>query len=142
ETADRIFDQLEKTDAVQKHRALEQISRAAVEVTAGNPQQALNLLDAVRAPASKIDAEFVQIALAATRGDLLRRSGKLEEAEEAYRRAIDASIASSESLNLPPTATKAYKGLTDLLVNRGDAEGALGVWESFRANRAPGVSEG
>ena len=68
------------------------LNRAVAVGMADGPQAALPLVDAIAAT-GQLDGYYL---LHATRADLLRRAGRLPEAAESYRRALDLAPTEAE----------------------------------------------
>jgi len=144
EQAGSLLDQLQQTGADRQYRILAELYRAEAEAV-GAPQAAVKRLEAIRPSTEKIDATLVQIRFQQLFADLLWQTGRRDEAEGAYRRAIDLS---EQRLNtfrgfrkrteLMLVAGKAYRGLVELLWERGDRVEALRRWEWFRSGEGPG----
>jgi len=81
----------------------------------GHIDEALDAYDRV------IAADAGHPAAHVNRGDALRALGRLDDAEAAFRRAMD----------LAPGFAKVRANLADLMLQRGDAAGALGIAEDF-----------
>jgi len=83
-----LYDQL----AVVAPSVVVDLNRAVAIGMADSPQAALPLVDAIAAT-GQLDAYYL---LHATRADLLRRAGRLSEARESYRKAVDLAPTEAE----------------------------------------------
>ncbi|HTS63453.1 MAG TPA: CHAT domain-containing protein [Candidatus Acidoferrales bacterium] len=137
--ADRLFHVLKPTDTIQRFRALADLDRAEAQIDSGEAPAALRVLDDVRPRTTGLaDAHLIEFQ--ALTGDGLRSGGATTQAEAAYLRAIELSErglsnlhGSSERAQLITAASRPYRGLVQMLWERGDSEGALRRWEWFRA---------
>jgi CHAT domain-containing protein/predicted negative regulator of RcsB-dependent stress response len=143
--AERLFEQLAQTETDQEYRVLAELYHAEAELATGDPKGALLWLDAIGAPAENIDNAAVRIWFQWAHGDALWSSGKRNEAEAPYRRAIQLSELQLNTVRridkraeLLQVSGKAYRGLTEVLWDREDRAGALRIWEWFRAGEQPG----
>jgi CHAT domain-containing protein/tetratricopeptide (TPR) repeat protein len=143
EQADRLFDRLPqaKGDVV---RILAVVDHAEAESAAGHTEGALKLLAGIRTAAEASDAR-VESGFQEALGDSLWRTGKMDRAEAAYRRAIDLTERSlatrggtRERAEWLIARGKAYRGVAELLWDRGDPAAALRIWEWYRAGERPG----
>jgi CHAT domain-containing protein len=139
-----LFDQLHET-AERPYRAIAEVNRARAELAADTPQAALRRLETLRPSVEKSGAEPIRISFEQVLGDSLYRSGRRDLAEAAYRRAIDLNESrlmtlrgSRERAERMLAASGAYRGLVQLLWDRGDSIGALRLWEWFRSGDQPG----
>jgi CHAT domain-containing protein len=139
-----LLDQLHEATDLQ-YRTLAELYRAQAEIAAGAPDAALQHLEAIRPSAVTVDAALIHIRFQQVLGDSLWRCDRPDEAEVAYRQAIDLSErrlttlpGSRERAQLMLVAGKAYRGLVELLFDRRDLAEALRVWEWFRAAEGPG----
>jgi CHAT domain-containing protein len=146
--AGALFDRLQQTSD-RHYRALAELYRAEAELASGAPHAALQRLEANRAAAGRIDAAPDRIRFQEVLGSSLSLSGKPELAEAAYRQAIDLTEhtlstlqGSRQRAELMLTAGEAYRGLIEVLLERGDSAGALRTWEWFRAGERPGPRDG
>ena len=143
--AERLFGQLPQTKADREYRLLMELYRSEADLAAGAPQAALKRLEAIRASIEKVDASLVRISFQQLFGDSLWQTGRLDEAEAAYRRAIGLSERRLSTFRgfqkraeLMLVAGKAYRGFVELLWERGDRVEALRRWEWFRSGEGPG----
>jgi CHAT domain-containing protein len=143
--AEKLFDQLEQTNTDQEFRLFAELYRAETEVAASDPEAALERLEAVRLLVENSGAAKIRIRFHQTRGDALLLSGRRDEAEEPFRRAIHLSELQLHTLQriekraeLMLVSGKAYRGLTEVLWDRGDRAESLRSWEWFRAGEQPG----
>jgi CHAT domain-containing protein len=143
ERAGRLFDQLQQPSD-RRYRILVELSLAQAELAEGAPAAAGRRLEALRPAADRVDATPVRIRFHQVLGDSLALTGKPDAAEAGYRRAIDLSEHQLDTLQgfraraqLMLVASKAYRGLIELLWNRGDQPAALRLWEWFRAGEGP-----
>lgn len=140
-----LFDQLRQTKTDQQYRALAELYRAEAELIAGTPQVALSYLDAVRPQIENMGAALVRISFHMDVGDALWQRGRRQDAEPAYRRAVELSERHLSTLRDAPdraglmmSADRAYRGLVELYWERRDVAGALRLWEWFRAGELVG----
>lgn len=143
EQAGRLFEQLQQPSD-RRYRILAEISLARAELAAGAPQAAAKRLEEIGPSAQRVGAALVQIGFQQVLGDSFSLTGQANEAESAYRRAIDLSEHQlgtlrgfRERAQLMRAAGKAYRGVIELMWNRGDHPGALRLWEWFRAGEGP-----
>ncbi len=145
ERAGKLFAQLDQTKADREYRARAELDRAEGEVAAGSSQAALYRLEAIRSQAENIGSAVIRIRFQQVLGDALWRSDRRQLADAAYRAAVELTEqrlatlpGSQERAGLMLAAAKAYRGLAELLCERGDFAGALRLWEWFRAGEAAG----
>jgi CHAT domain-containing protein len=143
ERAGRLFDHLQRPSD-RRYRILVELSLAQAELADGAPAAAGRRLELIRPAAERVDATSVRIRFHQVLGDSFALTGKPDAAEAAYRRAIDLSEHQRDTLQgfreraqLMLVAGKAYRGLIELLWNRGDQPAALRLWEWFRAAEGP-----
>lgn len=134
-----LFDQLPQP-ADREYRTLAEINRAQADIAGGDPQMALQRLEPIRPSAENVGAALTRIRFREIQADSLRLSGRANEAEGVYREAIDMTEDQLRTLRelreraqLLLAASKAYRGLLELLCDRGDLTEGWRVWESFRA---------
>jgi CHAT domain-containing protein/tetratricopeptide (TPR) repeat protein len=144
EHAGVLFDQLQQTASDQQYRTLAELNRARAELASGAMQAARKRLEVVLPQAMRIDDMRVQIQTKQLIGDVHWNGGNRDQAEIAYREVIDLSERRLQTLSrfsdralLMRDAGKAYRGIVELLWERGDEVGALRVWESFRSADQP-----
>jgi CHAT domain-containing protein len=140
-----LFDQLQQTRVNLEYRTYAELYRAEAEVNAGAPRAAVQRLEAIRASVEKVGAALVRFNYYKALGDSEWRSGRVGEAEAAYRQAIDLNEHALPTLPGPRQraqqmlgAADAYRGLVQVLWDRGDVAGALRLWEWFRGGDQPG----
>ncbi|SPE35325.1 conserved hypothetical protein [Candidatus Sulfopaludibacter sp. SbA6] len=146
--AGKLFDQLRQVSD-RANRVAAELSHAQAEIAAGSPQAALQRLEAFRPFAENGNSAQDRINFQEALGDALHRCGRPDEAETAYRQAIASSEHRLETIRgfreraqLILAADKAYRGLVELLWERGDRAEALRLWEWFRASEEPGQRSG
>jgi CHAT domain-containing protein len=139
ERAASLFDQLQQTSD-REYRTRAELYRAEADIAGGAPQAALSRLEAVRPAAEHLGAATVRISFQQLLADSLRRTSKLDDAEAAYYRTIRLTEDRLNSVRgfrdraqLMLLAGKAYRGLLELLWERGDLTGAWRLWERLRA---------
>jgi CHAT domain-containing protein len=145
EQAGRLFDQLEQTKTDSQYRARAQLNRAEAELSAGAPDAALRLLEAIRQPMEHISAGLVRIRFHNDLGDALWQAGRREQAGQTYRDTVELSErhlrtlqGAQERAGFVLTAGRAYRTLAQLSWDRADIEGAWRLWEWHRAGAIPG----
>ena len=145
EEAEKQFAALPPSDNDSGYRVLAELTRAEAETADGAPAAALTRLEQIRESAAKARATPVQIRFQGVLADALARSGRAAEAESAYRKAIDLTERSLQSLKGPRQRAEllllaggAYRGLVELLWSSGHAAEALTVWEWYREGEWPG----
>jgi CHAT domain-containing protein/predicted Zn-dependent protease len=136
--ASELFDGLPQTDP--RNHTLAELYRAKAQIAAGDVHGALDRLQAIRASVENVDAALIRISYEQAVAESLRLSGKLGEAEAAYGRTINSIEDRLNTLRGPRdraqlilAAGKAYRGLLELLWERGNLTGAWRLWERFRA---------
>lgn len=141
--AGRLFDQLQQPSD-REYRTLGELYRAEAEAASGDTPTALRRLEAIRPSAERVDATLVRINFQTILGVALQRSGKPDEAETAYQQAIGLSERRLDTLRGYRNRTQhmlvagqAYRGLVEVLWDRGDVAGALRLWEQYRAGEGP-----
>jgi CHAT domain-containing protein len=141
--ADRLFGEMEQTNRLQNFRALMNLHRAESQVASMQARSALGLLEEMRPTALKLNEPDL-IDYESLMGDALQQAGRPFDAEQSYRRAIALCERSLSTLRgfrdrtqLLAAAAQPYRGLVRILYNRGNSEGALRLWESFRADGMP-----
>jgi CHAT domain-containing protein/tetratricopeptide (TPR) repeat protein len=142
--AAKLFEQLQGTPDRQ-FETMAELYRAEAELVGGSPNEALLRLEAIHSAAEELEATQVRIRFQELLGRSLWQCGKPEEAEAAYRKAIDLTEESLSTLRGPRVRSEmlladgaAYRGLVGILWDRGDRAGALRVWEWFRDAAGPG----
>jgi CHAT domain-containing protein len=122
-----------------------ELYRAEAEIALGTPQAAVQRLEKIRTATEDVDAAPLQIRFQELLGNSLGRSGSPDRAETAYRRAIELNEhmlstiqGSRRRAEQMVTGGKAYRRVVELLWDRGDSDGALRLWEWFRAAEVPG----
>jgi tetratricopeptide (TPR) repeat protein len=145
ERASLLFDQLQQTASDQEYRTLAELNRAQAELAAGAVQTARKRLEELLPKAARIDDMRVQMQTQQLAGDVLWNGGNRDEAEIAYRKVIELSghrlqtlRGFSDRAQLMRDVGKAYRGIVEVLRQRGDEAGALRVWESYRSADLPG----
>jgi len=143
EQAGKLFDQLQQPSD-RRYRILAELSLAQTDLTEGIPEAAAKRLEAIGPAVQKVDAASVRIRFEQVLGDSFSLTARPDEAEMAYRQAIELSERRLDTLRgfreraqLMVVAGKAYRGLIELLWNRGDQPGALRLWEWFRSGEGP-----
>jgi tetratricopeptide (TPR) repeat protein len=101
------------------------IRKSLLLFRAGQPREALALLESAGAPTSDLELRYLRDVL---RGRALTAVGSLEEAATAYHAA----------LGLAPQAQSPHVGLMGLALLRGDREGAAAIAEQIQ-KAAPGL---
>jgi CHAT domain-containing protein len=141
--ADRLFGEMQQTERLQKFRALMNLHRAESQIASMQAQSALGLLEEMRPMAPKLNEPDL-IDYESLMGDALQQTGRPADAEQSYQRAITVGKRSLSTLRgfrnrtqLLAAAAQPYRGLVQVLYNRGDSEDALRLWESFHANELP-----
>jgi CHAT domain-containing protein len=121
-------------------RSRAELYRAQAEVAAGSPQAAIERMNSARASVEKSGAVMDRISFQELLGDSLRSTGRPNEAEAVYRQAIGLTEVRlsthpgvRDRAQLLVGASRAYRGLLEILWERGDQSGALRLWEWFRA---------
>lgn len=144
EHAGVLFDQLQQTTSDQEYRTLAELNRAHAELTLGAMQSARVRLEKLLPQVVRIDDIGVQIQTKQLMGDVLWSSGLRDKAEIAYRTVTELSEQRlqtlrrfSDRIQLLRGADKAYRGIVEMLWERGDKTEALRVWESYRSSDGP-----
>ncbi len=144
EHAGVLFDQLQQTAPDEQYQTLAELNRARAELASGAIQAARNRLELVLPQVVRIDDMRVQIQTKQLLGDVLWNGGDRDQAEIAYRKVIDLSERRLQTLRLfsdraqlMRDAGKAYRGIVEVLWERGDEIGALRVWEAYRSAEQP-----
>ena len=144
EHAGVLFDQLQQTASDQQYRTLAELNRARAELASGALQAARTRLETVLPQVVRIDDMRVQIQTKQLIGDIHWSAGDRDGAETADREVIDLSERRLQTLRrfsdraqLMRDAGKAYRGIVELLWDRGNQAGALRVWESYRSADQP-----
>ena len=138
--AERLFALAPDTNAVVGNRMEAGIILAAVEVRDGRLAKARELLEALNPGIGQLSNDYVAIQFYSVLGEAERRLGRAREAEKALRAAVALSEVSLESLrsekdrvSWTELSADSYLNLTQLKLDTGDAEGALELWEWYRA---------
>jgi CHAT domain-containing protein/tetratricopeptide (TPR) repeat protein len=144
--ASSILQALPPGDSSIEYRSLAEVNRAQAELAMGEPNIARAHLEPILPELRRIPEITIQIRVEQLLGDSEWYTGQHDEAEAAYRRAIQFAEQrlrtvhrSRERAELMRDAAPAYRGLVGALWLRGDPQEALRVWEWFRAAERPEV---
>jgi CHAT domain-containing protein len=143
ERAEQIFNSLKPTDSNQTSHALAKLDRAQAQIDSGDTQAVLVSLEEIR-PWALTLADANQIEYHGLLAEALWLGGLTTRAEEAYLHAIGLSERSLGTFRQPrdrvqllTAASRAYRGIVEILWSRDDRKGALQHWEWFRAGETP-----
>lgn len=113
--------------------------RAQVEIGLGEIEQASSRLSPLQPEIERLSDRYLAILFFNALGNSQLRRGNLDEAEISLRHAIAIAEFQLGSLNNEEArlvwgrqSSDAYRNLTQLLLQRGDPEGALEFWEWYR----------
>lgn len=138
--AERLFALAPDTNALVGNRMEAGTMLAAVELRDGRPAKARELLEALNPGIGQLSNDYVAIQFYSVLGEAERRLGRPREAEKALHAAVALSEVSLESMRTEKdrvswteVSADCYFNLTQLKLDSGDAEGALELWEWYRA---------
>jgi CHAT domain-containing protein/tetratricopeptide (TPR) repeat protein len=116
------------------------IARAEVELKAGNPAGAIELLDQVKPDLSQMTHYAILLHYYATLGNSAMRKNLLEESSTALNEAIRIGDAAAQTLHSDQDRLAwekatglAYRSAVELRMVRGDYAAALNLWEKYRS---------
>jgi CHAT domain-containing protein len=145
--AEGILASAPRSVATEDRRILGIIGLAKVELRAGNPRQAANLLDSIRSSVPRIRESLSVMDFYCTLGQVAESAGEKDAAKRAYgsaiavsERALSTIESAQDRLSWSRTFTPAYRSLVALTLNSGEPLEALRLWEWYHsiALRNPG----
>ncbi len=139
-TANRIFDTLPQNEATRSYRAYAAIGLAKLEAERGQLGPALERLSQARPALPQISSYIIPLQFYQALGGLKLALRQNEEAEKVLGSAIAIAEWSLQSLandrdriSWNREAGRAYQSAVQLKLQSGDIEGALEIWEWYRA---------
>jgi CHAT domain-containing protein/tetratricopeptide (TPR) repeat protein len=140
ETASRLFSQSPEVESTNLARLEMQTRLAGVEASRGEVAEALSRLLPVEESIPELKDRYLSILFYNTLGEAEAKSGDTRAATAALESAI--AVSELELQSLPDERNRvdweqmsgpAYRSLTDIRMRKGDSEGALELWEWYRA---------
>ena len=147
--ASRLFAASPQIESTQIARLEADTRIAGVQIRQGNTQLAISRLRQEAPEIAKHPTNYLSILYYSTLGEAETQAGHTQQADAALRLAVALANGRLRSLHddksriewVEQSAT-AYRDLVQQRLLKGDAEGALELWESFRGAELSGVASG
>jgi CHAT domain-containing protein/cytochrome c-type biogenesis protein CcmH/NrfG len=137
--ASELFALAPQVDSARIARVEAETRLAEVETTEGRAQAAVSRLQRLEPEVSQLSDDFLSILFYTTLGNAKAAVGGGKEAESALRSAVEMSELLLQSLHDERSraewnrrTSNTYRNLAELRLRRGDAQGALEIWEWYR----------
>jgi CHAT domain-containing protein/cytochrome c-type biogenesis protein CcmH/NrfG len=147
--ASQLFALSPQIDSTRIAQVEAETRRAQVEIALGEIERASSRLSPLQPEIQRLSDRYLAILFFNALGNSQLRLGNLEEAEISLRHAVIIAEFQLNSLNNEEArlewrrqSSDAYRNFTQLLLRRGDPEGALEFWEWYRgATLRAGIDE-
>ena len=135
-----LLEPLSAKPGMEAYRIYAQTGLAEIDLREGKIVQAEQRLNSIREEATQVDSFTVSRAFYKAYGELLEKQGRVDDAEQAFQRAIESAdshlsgLASSSSrYSWTQENSGLYRSLIQLELTKGDRQKALATWEWYRS---------